>query len=119
MMTAFDEGFAQEAHLKSQSGFISVITSLKITEQAELCNICEFQSSTITRRVKSTLVAGISSLSTALDRHLFASLLIQAFIYVEPEDYTENWRAELKIPGILTTDAGSSYDHLHKTGSVP
>ena len=105
--------------MKSQSGFVTIITSQDITEEAQWCNICEFQSSTISRRVRSTLAAESASLSLALDRHLFARLLVQAFIYGEPEDYTNNWREELLVPGIMTTDAASLYDHLNKTGSIP
>ena len=29
------------------------------------------------------------------------------------------WRHELKIPGILVTDARSLHDHINKTGSLP
>ena len=111
VLTSFDAGFAKEEHLKSQSGFVTLITSQDITEEAQWCNICEFQSSTISRRVRSTLAAESASLSLALDRHLFARLLVQAFIYGEPEDYTNNWREELLVPGIMTTDAASLYEY--------
>ena len=33
--------------------------------------------------------------------------------------YSCDWRAKLRIPGICATDAGSLYDHLNKTGSIP
>ena len=39
-------------------------------------------------------------------------------MYGEPE-LGPNWRHELKIPGILVTDARSLYDHINKTGSMP
>ena len=66
----------------------------------------------------STLAAESASLSTALDRQLYARLLVEALVHGEP-DCSEGWRYRLRVPGILVTDAKSLYDHLHKTGSVP
>ena len=59
-----------------------------------------------------------ASLSLALDRQLHFILLIEAVLYGEPE-LGPNWRHELKVPGILVTDARSLYDHINKTGSLP
>ena len=39
-------------------------------------------------------------------------------IYGEPTDFTV-WRYQLKIPGVMVTDAKSLYDHLNTTGSIP
>ena len=97
---------------------MNIITTTDIVHRPAACNIVEFQSSTIPRRVKSTLAAEGAALSTAIDRHLYLRLLIQAILHRETE-YTSNWRAELVVPGICVTDAGSLYDHLHKTGSIP
>ena len=33
--------------------------------------------------------------------------------------FADDWRKNLKVRGILVTDARSLYDHLHKTGSIP
>ena len=35
VLTSFDAGFAKEEHLKSQSGFVTLITSQDITEEAQ------------------------------------------------------------------------------------
>ena len=59
-----------------------------------------------------------AALSLALDRQLYLRLLVEAFIYGEPET-TGEWRHKLKIPGIMVTDARSLYDHLSTTGSMP
>ena len=64
------------------------------------------------------MAAESSSLSTSLDRHLFLRVLLEAILYGEP-DFEEDRRSKLKIPGICVTDAGSLYDHLNKTGSIP
>ena len=72
----------------------------------------------IPRIVRPTLAAESASLSTALDKQLYARLLAEALLHGEP-DFSEGWRYRLKVPGILVTDAKSLYDHLHKTGSVP
>ena len=29
------------------------------------------------------------------------------------------WKSQLKVPGIMVTDARSVFDHLKKTGSIP
>ena len=34
-------------------------------------------------------------------------------------DYGSDWRHNLKIPGIVITDAKSLFDHLSTAGSVP
>ena len=57
-------------------------------------------------------------MSTALDRQLYLRLLVQCMMHGEP-DYGPQWRHELKIPGILVTDAKGLYDHLRTTGSMP
>ena len=64
------------------------------------------------------MAAESAALATAIDRHLYCRLLVQSLLYGEP-NFNSNWRAELSIPGVVVTDAGSLYDHLHKTGSVP
>ena len=64
------------------------------------------------------MAAESASLSLALDRQLYLRLLIEAVLYGEPE-LGPNWRHELKVPGILVTDARSLYDHINKTGSLP
>ena len=118
VVTPFDASFAREPGMKSQLGFMNLITSKYIIEQECLCNVVEFQSSTIHRVVKSTLAAEAAALSTAIDRQLYLRLLLESFVYGEPE-CGPDWRHKLKIPGVLVTDAKSLYDHLSKTGSVP
>ena len=39
-------------------------------------------------------------------------------LHGEPET-NEDWRHQLKIPGVLVTDARSLFDHIKKTGSLP
>ncbi len=118
VLTHFDAGFAQEEGLKSQAGFINMVTSVYVTKEPVPCSIAEFQSGTIQRVVKSTMAAESASLSIAVDRHLFMRVLLESILYGEPS-YGGDWRLKLKIPGIAVTDARSLFDHLGKTGSVP
>jgi hypothetical protein len=118
VVTSLDASFAKEPGMKSQCGFISMITTKNISQQPALCNIVEYSSTRISRVVKSTMAAESASLSLALDRLLYLRLLIEAVLYGEPE-LGPNWRHELKVPGILVTDARSLYDHINKTGSLP
>ena len=118
VVTSLDASFAKEAGMKSQCGFISVMTTNEILTKPALCNIVEYSSTRISRVVKSTMAAESAGLSLALDRQLYLRLLIESILYGEPE-LGPNWRHELKIPGILVTDARSLYDHINKTGSMP
>jgi hypothetical protein len=118
VVTPFDASFAKEEGMKSQSGFMSLLTDRRILEGRAPAALVEFQSARISRVVKSTMSAESASLSLALDRQLYLRLLVEAFIWGEP-DTTGNWRHNLKLPGIMVTDARSLYDHLCTTGSMP
>jgi hypothetical protein len=118
IVTSLDASFSKEEGMKSQCGFISVITENTILDQPTLCSIVEYQSTRITRVVKSTMAAESAALSLALDRQLYLRLMLEAILYGEPP-MGPNWRHELKIPGILVTDARSLHDHINKTGSLP
>ena len=104
--------------LKGQSGLLSFAADKAILEKETTCAMVEFNSTTITRVVKSTMAAESASLSIALDRNLYLRLLLEAMIYGEPEMGSE-WKHNLKIKGVLVTDARSLFDHLSTTGSVP
>ena len=118
VLTPFDASYAKEPGSKSQSGFMNLLTSSEVHEQKSVANLVEFHSGTIPRVVGSTMAAESAALSTAIDRHLYVRLLIEALLMGEPE-YGTDWRKKLKIPGTLVTDAKSLFDHLHKTGSIP
>ncbi len=118
VVTNFDASFAQEEGLKSQAGYVSYITTEDIKEKPAVCDIIEFQSVRIDRVVKSTMAAESAALSKALDRQLYARLVFESVLHGEPE-FGPNWRHQLKIQGIVVTDAKSLYDHLNATGSVP
>jgi hypothetical protein len=118
VVTAFDASFAHEDGLKSQAGFLSLLSTTDILRGDAPCALLEFQSSTISRVVKSTMAAESASLSTALDRQLYLRLLLQSLLHGEPE-YTPDWRHKLKIPGVMVTDAKSLHDHLNSTGKIP
>ena len=105
--------------MKSQAGFLSFLTSTKILAGPTICSLVEFQSGTISRVVKSTMAAESASLSMAIDRQLYLRLLVESILDGEPETFSHDWRAKLRIPGLCVTDAKSLFDHLGKTGSVP
>jgi hypothetical protein len=81
VVTSLDASFAKEPGMKSQCGFISMITTKDISQQPALCNIVEYSSTRISRVVKSTMAAESASLSLALDRQLYLRLLIEAVLY--------------------------------------
>ena len=104
--------------MKSQAGFISMLCSDEVLKGPTKCNIVEYLSTRISRVVKSTMAAESASLSTALDRQVYLRLLVEAYIHGEPP-MSDDWKYNLKVPGILVTDARSLYDHINKTGSLP
>ena len=80
--------------------------------------LVEFQSTTISRVVKSTLASESASLSTALDRQLYLRLLVKSLLHGEPL-FDPEWRHKMVVPGILITDAKLLYDHLNTAGKIP
>ena len=118
VVTPFDASFAKEPGLKSQAGFMSFLTTGDLTKGEVPGALVEYQNTTISRVVKSTLASESASLSTALDRQLYLRLLVQSLLEGEPI-YAPDWRHKLTVPGILVTDAKSLYDHLNTTGKIP
>ena len=113
ILTIMDASFANEEGSKSQMGFLNLMTTSSVESGPSICNNVEFQSTTISRIVRSTMAAESASLSQAVDRQLYLRLFIECALFGEP-DLTGDWRMSLKIPGIVVTDAKSMYDHLCK-----
>ena len=65
------------------------------------------------------MAAESAALSKALDRQLYLRLMVETILYGQPEIHDKDWRVELRVPGILVTDAKSLYDNLQKEGSLP
>ena len=118
VLTIMDASFANEIGSKSQMGFLNLIADALVTTTSSTVNTVEFQSTTITRIVRSTMAAESASLSQAVDRQLYLRLLIECMLYGEP-DLTKDWRMHLKVPGLVVTDSKSMFDHLSKSGSIP
>ena len=119
-LTIMDASFAKEEECKSQMGYFNLVVDKNITEKPVVTNIVEYSSTTISRVVRSTMAAESASLSQAVDRQLYLRWLLESLIYGEPDvTSTSDWRMNLKIPGIVVTDAKSLFDHLNKTGSIP
>ena len=99
-------------------GFLNIVADSQVKEGPSVSNLVEFQSTTISRVVRSTMAAESASLSQAVDRQLYLRLVIENILHGEP-DLGKDWRMSLKVPGIIVTDAKSMFDHLGKSGSVP
>ena len=118
VMTVMDASFGNEEGKKSQMGYMNILTTKKVVDQSTVANLLEFQSTTITRIVRSTMAAESASLSHATDRQLYIRLLVQSLLFGE-SDLQCDWREHLTFQGIMVTDAKSLHDHLNKTGSLP
>ncbi len=57
IVTMFDASFAKEDGMKSQAGFLSFAAEAEILHEEVTTSMLEFQSSTISRVVKSTMAA--------------------------------------------------------------
>ncbi len=58
------------------------------------------------------------SLTVDIYIYIYMIFLLEAIMFGEPP-MGPNWRHELKMPGILVTDARSLHDHINQTGSLP
>ena len=64
------------------------------------------------------MAAEACSMCLAADRHLYVRLLLH-ILMTGNQQVTSQWRNRLKVPGHLTTDAKSLYDHIITTGQLP
>ena len=85
LVTFLDASFGKEEGCRSQSGMITLLTDDRVATQRTPACVVEFHSVRIPRIVKSTLAAESASLSTALDRQLYARLLLEALLHGEPD----------------------------------
>jgi hypothetical protein len=97
---------------------VSCATDTRVLQEPTLADRVEQRRKKVTRVAKSSLAAIASSLSAALDKHLYARLLCHALMHGE-SGIGPDWRQTLKIPGFIVTDASNPYDHMITTGSLP
>ena len=97
---------------------MTFVTDSKAIETMTYANRVEHQSKRITRVVKSSFAAESASLSMAVDKHLFARVLLQALMYGE-DQIGADWRKDLTVNGYVVTDARALFDHITTTGSLP
>ena len=118
LVTFFDASLGKEKDGKSQLGQIHFITNTGVEHRPQPGAVIDFASSKSTRVVRSSMAAEAASMSQAIDRHLYARLLIQ-MLQQGSFKLSEDWRKDLTVQGYMVTDARSLYDHLRTTGQVP
>ena len=118
LVSYFDASLGKEKDGKSQLGQIHFITNTDVVEGPQPAAVVDFGSSKSTRVVRSSMAAEAASMSQAIDRHLYARLLIQ-MLTKGIFKLSRDWRMDLKVPGFMVTDARSLFDHLGTTGQVP
>ena len=96
----------------------AVLLDATVVSQPVICNLGEYESSTVRRVVRSKTVAESAALSKSLDRQLYFRLLVETLLYGQPELRDTDWRVNLRVPGILVTDAKSVCDNL-QTRATP
>eukprot|EP00913_Durusdinium_trenchii_P021409 g20121.t1 len=118
LVTFFDASLGKEKDGKSQLGQIHFITNTGVEHGPQPAAVIDFASSKSTRVVRSSMAAEAASMSQAIDRHLYARLLMQ-MLQSGSFKLSEDWRKDLTVQGYMVTDARSLYDHLGTTGQVP
>ena len=118
LVSYFDASLGKEKDGKSQLGQIHFITNTDVVEGPQPAAVVDFGSSKSTRVVRSSMAAEAASMSQAIDRHLYARLLIQ-MLTKGIFKLSRDWRMDLKVPGFMVTNARSLFDHLGTTGQVP
>ena len=118
LVTFFDASLGKEKDGKSQLGQIHFITNTGVEYGPQPAAVIDFTRSKSTRVVRSSMAAEAASMSQAIDRHLYARLLIQ-MLQKGSFKLSEDWRKDLTVQGYMVTDARSLYDHLGTTGQVP
>ena len=118
LVTFFDASLGKEKDGKSQLGQIHFITNTGVEHGPQPAAVIDFASSKSTRVVRSSMAAEAASMSQAIDRHLYARLLMQ-MLQKGSFKLSEDWRKDLTVQGYMVTDARSLYDHLGTTGQVP
>jgi len=117
IVSFFDASLGKSTTTRAQQGQVHLVTSSGVERVPTAANLVEYKSSKITRVVKSSLAAEGSSLSTATDEQLYLRLLCEA-VWFGPPKIETNWKTQLKVPGIVVTDAKALFDHLMKTGHM-
>ena len=109
VVSFFDASLRKESAGKSQLAAVHFVTSRKVVDGPVPAGVIDFTTN------KSTRVA--CAMAIAADRHLYTRLLLQQLLSGKPE-VSAKWREQLAIPGFLTTDAKSLYDHMQTTGQI-
>ena len=116
-VTYFDASLGKEEKGQSQQGAVHFITSVKAETQPSPAGILEFNSSRISRVVRSSMAAEAASMTMAADHQLYNRLLWEALTKGQLEVHGD-WRQRLTTRGLVVTDAKSLYDHVKKVGHL-
>ena len=116
-VTYFDASLGKEEKGQSQQGAVHFITSVKAETQPAPAGILEFNSSRISRVVRSSMAAEAASMTMAADHQLYNRLLWEALTKGQLEVHGD-WRQRLTTRGLVVTDAKSLYDHVKKVGHL-
>eukprot|EP00435_Cladocopium_sp_Y103_P022444 s2435_g5.t1 len=119
VVTYFDASLGKEDQGKSQLAAMHFVANKKVDQgPADAC-FADFATSKSTRVVRSSMAAEACSMCLAADRHLYVRLLLYILMTGDQKVSAQWRRNQLKIPGFLTTDAKSLFDHMITTGQLP
>ena len=118
LVTYFDASFGREPEGRSQLGAIHFLTDEGVIHGPSRAAVVEFTTTKSTRVVRSSMAAESCSLSVAVDRHMYARLILDMMLRGTYE-VKPTWRTDCQVCGGSVTDAKSLYDHMSTTGQIP
>ena len=118
LVTYFDASLGKEVDGKSQLGAIHFLTDEGVMNGPRPACAVEFTTTKSSRVVRSSMAAEACSMSIAVDRHMYARLVLDMLLRGS-YPVTASWREDCRVKGGVVTDAKSLYDHLSTTGQIP
>ena len=109
-----DASFANQTDWNSQQGYLVMVTTPEILEGETDVHVVDWSSSTIHRKVRSTLAAEAASGAHAYDRGTYIRVLLSEMVNGSEGHWTEQARG---VPAYMGSDCRSLVDHCAKTGA--
>ena len=113
----FDASLGKTESMCAQQAEVHFLTSKTVEIKPTVSSMLEFHSSKVHRVVRSSLAAEACAMTSAADRIMFNRTLFDALFHGCSE-ISPKWRTELRVGGIIITDAKGLNDHVNKTGSI-
>ena len=117
LFTYFNAALGRKNDGSAQAGKFHLPTDKSALNTEQPSNLLEYHSSKISRVVRSSMAAESCALSKGADYQLYNRLLYDALCFGRVE-IQEDWRSQLRVEGLMVTDAKAVFDHCRTTGHL-